>query len=79
MQFPQVNSSEIHPGALGISRRVFWLNSVATPIESRSTNNAVDVVGSCDPRTSCLNDALGGVGVAVTSVLTITRMESRVA
>jgi hypothetical protein len=30
--FPQVNSSEIHPGALGISRQAFWLIRSGNPV-----------------------------------------------
>ena len=57
-------------------KRSSLATNVPTPLETRGTNNAVDVSARVIRWTSCLNDALGGVGVAVTSVLTITRMKS---
>ena len=73
-----MNNSEIHLAALGIlSRQEFWPGDEPL-LETPETNKAVDVSARVIRWTSCLNDALGGVGVAVTPVLTITRMESRV-
>ncbi|HEV3301429.1 MAG TPA: hypothetical protein VG055_17385 [Planctomycetaceae bacterium] len=51
-------------------KRSSQATNVPTPLETRGANKEADVSARVIRWTSCPNDALGGVGLDVTSVLT---------